>query len=278
MKSLRSQLSVGLALSLVGLLTLQWAVVTLTIDHLIQAQMIERMEQEAESLLASVQIDARGRPGLPPHAMSAVYQRPFSGRYYLLLSGPTVRLQSRSLWDHALPVVALPVGAQTLAHVSGPESQPLLLLGHGYRKQQQQVTIYIAESLQSLQQSMRVFHWIYGLLSLLGLLALLALQRGIIVSRLKPLQQIRERLASVASGEAQQITGQAPAEIMPLVSEFNRILKHTAQQSKRSRLASGNLAHALKTRLAQLQLAQGAEPKDMRVMVQASIDDMHHEI
>ena len=36
MKSLRRQLSLGLTLSLVGLLTLQWVVVTFAIDHLIK--------------------------------------------------------------------------------------------------------------------------------------------------------------------------------------------------------------------------------------------------
>ncbi len=174
MKSLRKQLSLGLTLSLVGLLTLQWAVVTFTIDHLIQSQMTARMQQEAEGILAGVTVNARGQLTLAPHVMTAGYQRPFSGRYFIVMLDQS-RTQSRSWWDVELPVRALKVGEEQVTHVTGPESQPLLLLGHAYRKQQRTITIYIAESLVELQQSLRMFHWLYGVLSLLGLLALLAL-------------------------------------------------------------------------------------------------------
>ncbi|HCU85189.1 MAG TPA: ATP-binding protein, partial [Methylophilus sp.] len=85
MKSLRRQLSLGLTLSLVGLLTLQWAVVTFTIDHLVQSQMTARMQQEAEGLLAGVSVNARGELALEPRLITSSYQRPFSGRYFIVL-------------------------------------------------------------------------------------------------------------------------------------------------------------------------------------------------
>jgi signal transduction histidine kinase len=287
MKSLRRQLSLGLTLSLVGLLTLQWAVVTFTIDHLVQSQMTARMQQEAEGLLAGVSVSARGELTLEPRLITTSYQRPFSGRYFIVLLDNTGKdaarkLQSRSWWDVDMPVNALKVGEERVSHVSDPESQPLLLLGHAYRKQQRTITIYIAESLVELQQSLRLFHWLYGVFSLLGLLALLALQRWIVVNTLLPLQQIKENLAKVASGEVQQINASGPAEVMPLVNEFNRILKTTSQKTRRSRLAIGNLAHGLKTRLAQLQLLAGNESVDgdtqLRQMIQSCSEEIHHDV
>lgn len=287
MKSLRRQLSLGLTLSLVGLLTLQWAVVTFTIDHLVQSQMTARMQQEAEGLLAGVSVNARGELALEPRLITSSYQRPFSGRYFIVLldnahKEASHKIQSRSWWDVDMPVSALKVGDERVTHVTGPESQPLLLLGHAYRKQQHTITIYIAESLVELQQSLRLFHWLYGVFSLLGLLALLALQRWIVVNTLQPLQQIKESLAKVASGELQQISANGPAEVMPLVNEFNRILKTTSQKTRRSRLAIGNLAHGLKTRLAQLQLlaGNGSEAGDMqlRQMIQHCSEDIHHDV
>lgn len=282
MKSLRRQLSWGLTLSLVGLLTLQWAVVTFTIDHLIQSQMTARMQQEAESVLAGVAMNARGQLVLAPHVMTASYQRPFSGRYFIVMLDDAHKVNSRSWWDVELAVSALKVGEERVTHVNGPESQPLLLLGHGYRKQQRNITIYIAESLVELQQSLRMFHWLYGVFSLLGLLALLALQRWIVVNTLNPLQQIKENLAKVASGELQQIHASGPAEVMPLVNEFNRILKSASQKTRRSRLAIGNLAHGLKTRLAQLQLLSGDATTEsdaqLRQMVQSCTDDIHQDV
>ncbi|WP_029146593.1 sensor histidine kinase [Methylophilus sp. 5] len=282
MKSLRRQLSLGLTLSLVGLLTLQWAVVTFTIDHLIQSQMTARMQQEAEGLLAGASVNARGQLVLEPRVMATAYQRPFSGRYFIVLLDGAAHVQSRSWWDVTLPVNALKVGEERVTHVTGPESQPLLLLGHGYRKQQRMITIYIAESLVELQQSLHLFHWLYGVFSLLGLLALLALQRWIVVNTLTPLQQIKESLARVASGELQQINAHGPAEVMPLINEFNRILKSASQKTRRSRLAIGNLAHGLKTRLAQLQLLSGsdstAEHAELRRMVQRCSEEIYQDV
>jgi len=282
MKSLRKQLSLGLTLSLVGLLTLQWAVVTFTIDHLIQSQMTARMQQEAEGILAGVTVNTRGQLVLAPHVMTGSYQRPFSGRYFIVMLDDAHKAQSRSWWDVELPASALKVGEEQVTHVTGPESQPLLLLGHGYRKQQRNITIYIAESLVELQQSLRMFHWLYGVFSLLGLLALLALQRWIVVNTLNPLQQIKESLAKVASGELQQINASGPAEVMPLINEFNRILKSASQKTRRSRLAIGNLAHGLKTRLAQLQLLSADVTAEsdvqLRQMVQSCSDDIYQDV
>ena len=282
MTSLRRQLSLGLALSLVGLLTLQWAVVTFMIDDLIQSQMTARMQQEAESLLAAASVDAHGRWQLEPRVMTATYQRPFSGHYFVLIGADRTRLQSRSWWDWAMAAAPLAVGQEQVRQVSGPEAQPLLMLGHGYRKQHQRVTIYVAESLAPLQQSVRWFHWIYGGFSLLGLMALLALQRWIVVRSLHPLQQIKQSLAQVASGELQQIHSRGPAEVMPLVNEFNRIVKNAIQKSRRSRLAIGNLAHGLKTRLAQLQIlseqATDATLPAFRQAVQACSEDIHRDV
>jgi len=282
MKSLRRQLSLGLTLSLVGLLTLQWAVVTFTIDHLIQSQMTARMQQEAEGLLAGVSVNARGGLTLEPRLITSSYQRPFSGSYFIVLIDDAHKIQSRSWWDIDIPVSALKVGEERVSHITGPESQPLLQLGHAYRKQQRTITIYIAESLVELQQSLRLFHWLYGVFSLLGLLALLALQRWIVVNTLLPLQQIKENLAKVGSGELQQINANGPAEVMPLISEFNRILKSASQKTRRSRLAIGNLAHGLKTRLAQLQLLSGSESttddSELRRMVQSCSQEIYQDV
>ena len=282
MKSLRRQLSLGLTLSLVGLLTLQWVVVTFAIDHLIQSQLTGRLQQEAEGLLAGISVNSQGQPVVDQRLVTASYQRPFSGRYFIVMTDDAHKIQSRSWWDVHVPVTALAVGEQRVTHVTGPENQPLLLLGHGYRKQQHSITIYIAESLVELQQGLHIFHAIYGALSLLGLLALLALQRWIVINTLNPLQQIKENLAKVGSGELQQIHANGPAEVMPLVNEFNRILKSAGQKTRRSRLAIGNLAHALKTRLAHLQLlvedtTQAGLPQ-LRNSMQACAEDIHQDV
>lgn len=282
MRSLRKQLTLGLVLSLVFLLTLQWVVVTFTIDYLIRTQMVERMRQEAEGLLAGLDINSQGQLTLSSRQDGSVYQRPFSGHYYVILHTQEIKIRSRSLWDMALPLAPLAVGQQVILYLPGPEKQPLMVLGHGYRKQHQIITIFIAESLMDLQRSLNIFHWVYGLLSLFGLMALLGLQRWIVLRSLQPLREVTESLARVASGDAQQINTKVPMEILPLVNEFNRILRGVTQKSKRSRIAMGNLAHALKTKLAQVQLLleQGAPepPSLMRASAGKMIDDIHQHV
>jgi signal transduction histidine kinase len=80
----------------------------------------------------------------------------------------------------------------------------------------------------------------------------------------------------------QQINARGPAEVMPLVNEFNRILKSASQKSKRSRLSIGNLAHALKTRLAHLQLLFDSEARigisQLRQAMKACAEEIHHDV
>lgn len=282
MTSLKRQLSVGLTLSLIVLLTLQWAAVTYTIDQLITAQMVARLQREGESVLAGIEVNASGQMVLDHKHVSAIYQRPFSGHYFMVVTANTPPIHSRSWWDAPQQLPALAVGEQWVQHVSGPEQQPLLMTGHGYHKQGQVMTVYVGESLAALQGSIRTFNLAYAVLSLLGLVVLLALQRWIVWRALQPLQQIQQRLADVAAGDAQQIDVAGPLEILPLVAEFNRVLTTAAQKTQRSRTALGNLAHALKTRLAQMHVTLAGEAEGttsaLHQGMHNDLSEMHHHI
>jgi signal transduction histidine kinase len=80
---------------------------------------------------------------------------------------------------------------------------------------------------------------------------------------LAPLQKLRAALGKVRSGEMQRLDGDFPAEIMPLVAEFNTVLAQNAEVVERARTQAGNLAHALKTPLSVLfNAAQSPDTKD----------------
>ncbi len=260
MISLKRQLSWGLAFSLVTLLTLQWMVVTYVINHLIENQLASRLEREGENLLAGIEFDASGSFLVDSKYVSAIYQRPFSGHYYVIVANQQT-YQSRSLWDKEMSVNPLNKGEQTSTYVNGPEQQPLLMVAHGYQKQGNIVTIAIAENLAPLRSSMSRFQLLYAGISLLGLFALLLIQRLIVLRALRPLQQVTGSIAKLISGEKSQIDNHGPAEISPLIEELNRIVTAVQSKSKRSRESLGNLAHALKTRLTLLN--QVAERQEM---------------
>lgn len=248
MISLKRRLSWGLLLSLTLLLTLQWLVVTYAINRLLETQLVSRLQHEGESLLAGLRFDTQGQPQLDAQRMGAVYQRPFSGHYYVVLAGQQ-RLVSRSLWDAELEVGAVPPGSQQLLQRRGPERQPLLVVVHGYQRQKQAVTIAVAEDLSEMQAGMRRFQTLYATVSALGLLLLVLVQRRIVLGALRPLQAVQQDLARLGRGETTQVEAHGPEEILPLIDELNRLLDGMERKTRRSREALGNLAHALKTRL-----------------------------
>src|SRR5690606_28418175 len=58
--------------------------------------------------------------------------------------------------------------------------------------------------------------------------------------------------AAVREGRSTAIDGRFPAEIQPLVAEFNAVLARNAEVVTRARTHAGNLAHAVKTPLSVL--------------------------
>ena len=274
MNSLRSRLALGLAFSLVLLLMLQWAVASFVIEHLIENQLVSRLTQDGENLLAGMRLDADNRLTIDPSRVNAVYQRPLSGHYYVIDAG-NQRLVSRSLWDGKLSVPPVAVGQEIRLHATGPADQRLLIVAHGYRKQHTNITIAVAEDLTALNAGLARFQLIYGAVSL-AILAVLLLTQYLIVTRgLRPLKQIRADMTRLEHGEIDRITTTGPAEIAPVVNELNRLLAAMRKRTRRSRDALGNLAHALKTRLSVLSQAtsQTADTR-LRAEMEAAIEAM----
>ena len=242
-------MSVGLAASLLLLLSLQWWMASRAIEKLTTDQLLSRLAHDAETLLAGTRFDASGVLAIEPARINAIYQRPFSGHYYIVIAGAQ-REQSRSLWDSVLAVEPLGPGQMRELHLPGPQRQPLLLRVAGYSRQQHDLTIAVAEDLSALEAGLHRFQLIYGALSAAVLVALLLVQRLIVDRGLSPIEAVRENLARLGRGETARIDAAAPIEIEPMIAELNRLLGTMDKRSRRSREALGNLAHALKTRLA----------------------------
>jgi signal transduction histidine kinase len=248
MISLRRRLSFGLTVSLVVLLVLQWVVVTYAIDRMTERQLAGRLQETAEALLAAVSFDASGELQLGGLYIGPMYERPFSGHYYVVQSGEQRKL-SRSLWDADLEIAPMQTGMQRVRYLAGPDHQPLLMVASGYRKRQHEITIAVAEAVTELHTGIMRFQLAYAAISAIGLILLLVIQREIVVAALKPLQSVRARMAQLARGEVGRVDADGPEEIMPVIAELNRLLVGMSRKTKRSREALGNLAHSLKTGL-----------------------------
>lgn len=281
MTSLRARLSWSLTLSLVVLLVLQWLIASYAISVLTENQLTDRLQRESENLLAIVTVSPNGELSLDAERMGAIYQRQFSGHYYLV-STAQQKLISRSLWDTTLNTYALPSGKTQKLNITGPEQQPLLVMLYGYKKNNQTITIAVAENIQPLQANIHRFQWLYAAISIFGLAIILFVQRRLILNALTPLQAVQANIAQLERGEATHLDVQAPAEIMPLIIQINRLLTAMDKKYQRSRESIGNLAHSLKTKLTLLNQTADklhtSSPAESELSIYQSTKAMHQVI
>jgi signal transduction histidine kinase len=262
--SLHRRLAAGIAVSFVLLAGLQWLLAGIAIERLLKNQLAQRLERDAENLLAALHIGPDGLPALQSARIGGEYQQPFSGHYYRITvthGGQQHDIASRSLWDGGfeLPPAAQAQRAQSSAH--GPQGQSLWVVSVPYEKRGQRIVVAVAEDLAPLHAGLRHWHLLYGALSLAVMLLVLAVQQWVVRRTLRPLGALQAQLRALESGERTQLDAPVPDEIAPLVAQLNTMLSMLLRRSQRSREALGNLAHALKTRLAVL--VQAVESPEM---------------
>jgi signal transduction histidine kinase len=245
MNSLERRLQLGLSLSLVLLIGALWAVGNHSIRGLTEDFVSSRLEHDAESLLTALVLDS-DQAEMPWRRIDQIYTQPLSGHYYAILLDNGDELFSRSLWDQSMVAPKLAPGESIRMRVSGPSGQQLLLWAKGFRKQNHEISIAVAEDLSSIQEQRDQFMRTFALLAMGGLVILLAIQSIVIRRSFRRLEPVREDIRRLGQGKTDKLSEDVPTEILPLVQELNHLLGLLAQRLERSRNALGNLAHALK--------------------------------
>ena len=259
MRSLQGRLAVGLVVTVLVLFTAQWLVVNVSLRKLTEEYFASRLTHDAEGLLAGIVFDPEQHPVVAVDRADPIFQRPFSGHYYQVMSEGYI-IRSRSLLDHSLNVKPVEAGHYTLSRAQGPEHQPLIMLVAGYEKRGRLLTIAVAEDYSPIEGEFGVFQWRYVLITCAVLIGLIVLQMWVVKRGLRPLEHVRADVRRLEQGEIQELTGKVPSEVVPLVVEINRLITIIGERLERSRNALGNLAHALKTPLTALdQLLNSAE-------------------
>jgi signal transduction histidine kinase len=260
MKSIRSRLAGGLIFSLIIFLIVQWLLIGTSIRYLSEAYVATRLEHDAQSLLAA--LDFKVDPvTLNSDIVDTIYKQPFSGHYYKIKTRHS-EFRSRSLWDTNLPVAELGLGQSRLSNSGGPQNQMLLVFHTTYKKNQNLIFISVAEDLTDILQDIQTFRWQHTIISIVILSILVLIQGYIVKKNLKPLDTVRRDLENLEKGVVNQLNENVPEEIFPLVKELNHQLIAIRKRLDRSRNATGNLAHALKTPLTLImQVAAGDELK-----------------
>ena len=263
MNSIERRLLLGIALSVLAVFALLLGGGTVAVRQLNQAYVYTRLQADAEALLAALR-PARDGSGLHlrERRLSPVYSQPLSGQYFVVLGLGEEPVRSRSLWDEILPVEPLRPGETRQSRIIGPDQQHLLLHVAGYQRDDQQLTIAVAEDITPLGREIRRYQLISAAAFLVILLLLLLAQRRVVRLALRQLDALRTEVQRIGSGEQRTLSETVPTEVRPLVREFNRLLGRLEQRLERSRNAVGNLAHALKTPLSLItsELERSAQP------------------
>jgi signal transduction histidine kinase len=248
MQSIQTRLALGLLLSLTVLLFLQWVVIASSIRELSEEYIVARMTHASDLLVAGVNKQNENDFVLNTALIDPIYSQPFSGYYYTLRIGEQF-FSSRSLWDESLPATTTEPGGTEILRIPGPQNQLLLVLGTAYQKQQQLVHVVVAEDISAIEKDINQLLVKHAALSLVVLIILISLQVFLVRKNLLPLEKIRHDLDRLETGQIDALDENVPEEIVALVKELNMRIKAVQQRLQRSRRATGNLAHALKTPL-----------------------------
>jgi signal transduction histidine kinase len=272
--SLRGRLLVAatllIAVALLGTAALTYVI----LDRFMHRQIDQQLDAQIAALRAGL---TSGSAGLQETRMieGPPFDRP--GWYWQIASGGTI-LRSRSLAGGTLDVPATAPPPPAHPPPPGPFSGPPPLPGDGpgprgealhFRSQQfrlgpQDVRITatapqdaVARPLQDAM--MAVFLSLF--ITAVALLSAMVLQVRL---GLKPLQALRQAVIDIRAGRAERLPGGQPSEVAPLADEINKLLAENAEGLARARRHVANLAHGLKTPLANLSLAvqrRGDDPE-----------------
>lgn len=259
-----------------------WTLGNLFRDHVAE-QFHAELRTHLDQLTANLALDANGRPVLALPLSDPRLSRPYSGCYWQVdvLGGDAGVLRSRSLWDRVLAAPQdAPADGETHRHrIAGPGGQALGMVERTIRiddtadGQPRRFRLIAAADEAQMTEPVARFQgtlWLsLGVLAIgLTLAALVQVGMG-----LSPLRRLQRGLTQIRRGEAQRLGDDYPAEIAPLVDEFNSVLAQNAGIVERARTQAGNLAHAVKTPLSVIANAAASRPDDFSQLVadQASL-------
>jgi signal transduction histidine kinase len=236
----------------------------------------QELDTHIAQLAGNLRFDAKGALFLDAEPGDPRFEKAFSGLYWQV-SDETLgtKLRSLSLWDSEIQAPArLPAfGLTASAGSQGPDNAKTLLherriiLEHNNSDRPVRISAAInAEELQTLKAGFSAD--IVPGVALLGL-ALLAGLWWQVSQGLKPVDEIGAAIRSISDGKSARLSGDFPAEVLPLVDEVNKLLVLQESSLLRARDRAADLAHGLKTPLTALM----SDVKRLRLAGQAETAD-----
>ena len=168
MYSLKNKLNKSLILNIVLVMSLLLLGLNITIQSLVKAHVLARLQDDAESLISVIQQNADAGWVVNPTHISTVYNRVRSGHYYrITASEQTIR--SRSLFDFEFSSPPINVGQSTTYKMKGPGDESWIVRQQMINKNNQPVQIWVAEDIAPFNQSLLRYSFYAVVIVLLAL-------------------------------------------------------------------------------------------------------------
>jgi signal transduction histidine kinase len=256
--STATRLTLAASLALVVLLPVAGWLISDAFGRSVLASFDERLRAHVDALAGRTELAADGRIRVARAPSELRFERVFSGWYWQVAYRGQVVATSRSLWDSSLPLTAAGIGTdpQDAVTMQGPRGETLRASTLRMRMAglDDDVLLTVAAPMVEVDLETAAFRrLLIGALGALGLLlaAGFALQ---IRWGLAPLRRMELALRGVRSGHARRLDTALPSDLAQVALTMNEVLSHHDAMIERARSSAGNLAHALKTPLANLRL------------------------
>jgi signal transduction histidine kinase len=247
--SLRLRLFVAAALMIAVALFLTGLALVRMFEEQVRERVITGLENDLLQLAGSITVADDGTVTAGRSLADPRYQEPYGGRYWRIdfipAAGekPLESLRSRSLWDSDMDP----------ANPSGPEGEGLVVarreLSIDRAGKTQQIVMLAAAHEEEVQRPLgELRDQLIASLTIIGSILTVGAWLQVTVG-LRPLQQLRLKLASIRSGQSHRLSGPFPDEVAPLVADFNDVLDLRDRSLERARRRAGDLAHGLRTPL-----------------------------
>ncbi|PXW93654.1 signal transduction histidine kinase [Sphaerotilus hippei] len=285
--SLRLRLFAGTLVGVVAALLVAGLVLCDLFREQVSHQFDAGLRARLDQLTASFEVGADGRPLLVSEPADPRWRQPLSGLYWQI-DGPrqAALLRSRSLWDTTLAVPA-DVAADGQVHVhetTGPGGLKVRVMERAVRSAEHPGPLWMLRVAQDTHEmDEAVSRFVGALLTSLVVLAVALLAAAVaqVAVGLAPLRSLQAAVTGLREGRLQRLDGEFPAELQPLIQDFNSVLDQNAQVVERARTQAGNLAHAIKTPLAVLANAAArpeAAPGELARLVEEQVEQARQQV
>ncbi len=252
--SLKLRLLLGASAFLLCAMAIAAIALSFLFERHVKTWIDNELSSHIDQLIAGIDRDADGKLIVKTAPSDPRFTRPLSGLYWQAAFESTgAVIRSRSLWDSTIGIPP-PSTIDDHAHhhrVAGPSGQTIYVLEKRIelpaRLSRERVRIAAAVNEADVDKAVMAFATsLTPFLLLLG--ALLAAAAWIqVLLGLKPLASLRDRIATIRSGQTQRLGTDFPEEVQPLTREIDTLLDARDRQIETARARAADLAHGLNT-------------------------------